>query len=78
MVEKTFVNEEKVVEASAVAAIRLYRYWRSNGDSEEEAARKAVKTAIGMLRAGGISPEKVVATLDDFAAVFRALWEAMI
>lgn len=37
------------VESSLTFAIRLYRYWRSQGKTKEEATRKAVKYVVNMM-----------------------------
>jgi hypothetical protein len=39
----------KHIESALISAIRLRRYWISQGDAEEEAIQKAIKQATGML-----------------------------
>jgi len=53
------------VESALVSAIRLRRYWMTQGYSEKEAMEKALKQATGMLKSLGISPKKLYESFDD-------------
>lgn len=59
----------RYAESALISAVRLRRYWLSQGFSEEEAIRKALKQAIGMLAASGLGPNKLL-------ELFRELKEA--
>jgi hypothetical protein len=50
----------RYAESALISAVRLRRYWISQGLSEEEAVRRAVKQAFGMLASLGVGPEKLL------------------
>jgi predicted glycoside hydrolase/deacetylase ChbG (UPF0249 family) len=67
---------DRFAESSAISAVRLYRYWVSQGNSRDEAIRKAVKQATGMMASSGASLEKMVYLLRELASASKALAEA--
>jgi hypothetical protein len=67
---------DRYAESSAISAVRLYRYWISQGNSREEAIRKAVKQAIGMMASSGADPERMIFLLRELASAAEALANA--
>ncbi|MEM1672709.1 MAG: hypothetical protein QW341_03930 [Candidatus Bathyarchaeia archaeon] len=59
----------RYAESALISAIRLRRYWLSQGLSEDEAISRAVKQAVGMMKASGRKPEELL-------ELFRELHEA--
>jgi len=59
----------RYAESALISAVRLRRYWLSQGLSEDEAIARAVKQAVGMMRASGRKPEELL-------ELFRELQEA--
>jgi len=55
---KEIVN--RYAESALISAIRLRRYWLSQGLSEDEAISRAIKQAVGMMRASGRKPEELL------------------
>ena len=64
---KEVVN--RYAESALISAIRLRRYWLSQGLSEDEAISRAVKQAVGMMKASGRKPRELL-------ELFRELQEA--
>jgi type IV pilus biogenesis protein CpaD/CtpE len=50
----------RYAESALISAVRLRRYWISQGFSEEEAVRRALKQAVGMLASSGVKPERLL------------------
>jgi hypothetical protein len=50
----------KYAESALISAIKLRRYWITQGLSDEEATKRAVKQAIGMLESAGFGFEKLL------------------
>jgi hypothetical protein len=50
----------RYAESALISAVRLRRYWISQGLSEDEAIERALKQALGMLEASGLGPEKLL------------------
>ena len=50
----------RYAESALISAVRLRRYWMSQGDSEDKAIEKAVNQALGMMAASGLGPEKLL------------------
>jgi hypothetical protein len=50
----------RYAESALISAVRLRRYWLSQGYSEREAVRRAVKQAVGMMASSGLGPEKLL------------------
>ena len=61
---KRIVSIEEAVnryaESALISAVRLRRYWMSQGDTEDKAVEKAVNQACGMMAATGLGPEKLL------------------
>lgn len=64
----------RYAESALISAVRLRRYWISQGLSEEEAVRRAVKQAFGMLASLGVGPEKLL----EFFYELRSACDAFI
>jgi len=64
---------DRFAESSAISAVRLYRYWISQGNSREEAVQKAVKQAIGMMASSGTDLGRMVILLRELASAANAL-----
>ncbi|MEM2084159.1 MAG: hypothetical protein QXV60_02620 [Nitrososphaerota archaeon] len=62
----------KHVESALISAIRLRRYWISQGNSEDEAIKKAIKQATGMLSSTGISPEELLKLFEELKEACEA------
>jgi len=68
--KKKVANLEEYInryaESAVISAVRLRRYWLSQGDSEDIAIKKAVKQAVGMMKASyGSSPEKLIELFEE-------------
>ena len=50
----------RYAESALISAVRLRRYWMSQGDPEDKAIEKAVNQALGMMAASGLGPEKLL------------------
>jgi hypothetical protein len=50
----------RYAESTLISAIRLRRYWLSQGLSEDDAISRAVKQAIGMMKVSGRKPEELL------------------
>ncbi|WP_288007905.1 hypothetical protein [Thermofilum sp.] len=50
----------KYAESALISAIKLRRYWITQGLSDEEATKRAVKQAIGMLESAGLGFERLL------------------
>ena len=71
----------RYAESAAISAVRLRRYWLSQGLSEEEAIDRALKQAIGMLAASGLGPDKLLELfyeLKDACEAFIKILEKVI
>lgn len=67
------VSEEELrrryVEGAIISALRLYRHWRKRGLTKNEAFKRSVKQALGMMEVSGLSREEVVDVLEDFRKI---------
>jgi hypothetical protein len=71
----------RYAESALISAIRLRRYWKSQGLSEEEAIRKALKQAFGMLNSSGIPPKELYKLFDELekvCGVFKKVFKDII
>jgi len=62
----------RYAESALISAVRLRRYWMSQGDSEERAIAKAVKQAVGMMASSGTPPEKLYELFDELEKACKA------
>jgi len=62
----------RYAESALISAIRLRRYWLSQGLTEEEAISRAVKQAVGMMRASGRKPEELLQLFKELEAASKA------
>ncbi len=62
----------RYAESALISAIRLRRYWISQGNSENEAITKAVKQAVGMMTASGVPLEKLLELFDELEKASKA------
>lgn len=67
---KEIVN--RYAESALISAIRLRRYWLSQGLSEDEAISRAIKQAVGMMRASGRKPEELLQLFKELEAASKA------
>jgi len=67
----------RYVEGAIISALRLRRFWRRRGLNEEEAMKRAVKQAIGMIRVSGLSNAEVVTILKELKEMAEAVLENM-
>ncbi|MCD6084197.1 MAG: hypothetical protein J7J20_01500 [Desulfurococcales archaeon] len=73
-------NEEssiRYVEGAIISALRLKRFWRRRGLSEDEAMKRAVKQAIGMIKVSGLSERDVISTLKELKRMTESVLEQM-
>lgn len=61
--------EEDKIESALVSAIRLRRYWMSQGLSEEKAIEKAIDQAVGMCVTSGIRICQLRRAFEELALV---------
>ena len=52
-------------ESALISAIKLRKYWMSQGYNEDKAVEKAVRQACGMLAASGLRPEKLIELFQE-------------
>jgi len=55
----------KYAQSALISAIKLRRYWITQGLSNEEATKRAVKQAIGILESVGLGFEKLLELFYD-------------
>ena len=55
----------RYAESALVSAVRLRRHWMSQGLSEKEAIKRAVKQASGMMASSGIPLEQLYNLFDE-------------
>ena len=67
----------RYAESALISAVRLRRYWISQGDSEERAVAKAVKQAVGMMASSGVPPEKLYELFDELEKACKAFKEML-
>lgn len=58
---------ERYAESALISAIRLRRYWLSQGNSEKAAVEKAMKQASGMMASSGIPLERLIELFNELA-----------
>jgi len=71
----------RCAESALISAIRLRRYWLSQGLPEDEAISRAVKQAVGMIKASGRKPEELLELfkeLHEASEAFVAMLEKVI
>ncbi len=71
----------RYAESALISAVRLRRYWLSQGLPEDEAISRAVKQAVGMMRASGRKPEELLELfreLQEASEAFVAMLEKVI
>lgn len=61
----------RYTESAILSAVRLIRYWKSRGYSEEEAVNKAVNQALGMIKSG--DPKRTPELIGDIEKMCRVL-----
>lgn len=66
-------SRRRYVEGAIISALRLYRHWKKRGLTKDEAFKRSVKQALGMVEASGLSKEEVVDVLDDFSRILDEL-----
>lgn len=59
----------RYVEGAIISALRLYRHWRKRGLTKNEAFKRSVKQALGMMEVSGLSKEEVIDVLEDFRRI---------
>lgn len=62
-------SRRRYVEGAIISALRLYRHWRKRGLTKDEAFKRSVKQALGMMGVSGLSKEEVVDVLEDFRII---------
>ena len=62
----------RYAEAALISAVRLRRYWLSQGLPEHEAVRRAVNQAVGMMRSSGLGPEELIELFKDLQSACNA------
>ena len=67
----------RYAESALISAVRLRRYWISQGLSEGEAIRRAVKQAVGMLASSGVDPEKLLELFYELRGACDAFIKAI-
>ena len=65
----------RYVEGAIISALRLKRFWRRRGLSEDEAMRRAVKQAIGMIKVSGLGDDEIVMILRELKRMTEAVLE---
>ncbi|MEM0014925.1 MAG: hypothetical protein QXS42_01125 [Zestosphaera sp.] len=66
-------SRRRYVEGAIISALRLYRHWRKRGLSKDEAFRRSVKQALGMVEVSGLSREEVTDVLEDFSRILDGI-----
>ena len=67
----------RYAESSLVSAVRLRRYWLSQGASESEAIEKAVNQASGMMASSGASLDKLIELFRELKGACDAFVEIL-
>jgi hypothetical protein len=62
----------RYAESALISAVRLRRYWMSQGLSEDKAIERALKQAIGMLASSGLGPEKLLELFHELRGACEA------
>ena len=71
----------RYAESALISAIRLRRYWLSQGLTEDEAISRAIKQAVGMMKASGRKPEELLQLfkeLEEASKAFVAMLEKVV
>lgn len=68
---------DRYAESALISAVRLRRYWLSQGLSEDEAISRAVKQAIGMMKASGRKPEELLELFRELSEASKAFITAL-
>jgi len=63
---------DRYAESALISAIRLRRYWLSQGDSEDAAIEKAVKQSCGMMTSSGAPLERLLELFNELASASKA------
>jgi hypothetical protein len=67
----------RYAESALISAVRLRRYWISQGLSEDEAIERALKQALGMLEASGLGYEKLLELFYELQGACAAFIKAL-
>jgi len=70
-------RRKRYVEGAVISALRLYRHWRKRGVSSDEAFARAVKQALGMIEASGMSEEEVRESLKELKTIVDAILKSL-
>jgi hypothetical protein len=68
----------RYAESALISAIRLRRYWMSQGCSEKEAISRAVKQAAGMMASSGVPLQKLIELFQQLEKASSAFREMLI
>ena len=68
---------DRYAESALISAIRLRRYWISQGDDPIRATEKAVKQAVGMMAASGVSIERLIELFKELKDASDAFLEML-
>ncbi len=66
-------SRRRYVEGAIISALRLYRHWKKRGLTKDEAFKRSVKQALGMVEVSGLSKDEVADVLDDFRRILDEL-----
>ncbi len=79
MVKVKSVEEavNRYAESALVSAVRLRRYWLSQGNSESEAVEKAVNQASGMMASSGASVDTLIDLFNELERACGAFVEML-
>ncbi len=56
---------DRYAESALISAVRLRRYWTSQGLSEDQAIERAVKQAAGMMASSGAELDKLIELFNE-------------
>ncbi|RLF01440.1 MAG: hypothetical protein DRK00_11460 [Thermoprotei archaeon] len=68
---------DRYAESALVSAIRLRRYWMSQGDSPERATEKAVRQAVGMISSSGVPISRLIELFQEMKNAADAFIEML-
>lgn len=67
----------RYVEGSVISALRLRRYWIMKGLKRDEAVRRSIRQAKGMLKISGLSEEEIKEVLIEMKEIIEELLRDM-
>ncbi len=70
-------RRKRYVEGAVISALRLYRHWKKRGVGSNEAFTRAVKQAVGMIEASGMSRDEVRESLEELKNIVNAILKAL-